>query len=106
VERADAILAINLLHISPWRATEGLMRGAGRLLEAGAPLYIYGAFRRVGTETAPSNEAFDADLKARNPEWGLRDLESVAEAAAAHGLALERVVEMPANNISLIFRKG
>lgn len=106
VERADAILAINLLHISPWRATEGLMRGAGRLLEAGAPLYIYGAFRRVGTETALSNEAFDADLKARNPEWGLRDLESVAEAAAAHGLALERVVEMPANNISLIFRKG
>lgn len=106
VERADAVVAINMLHISPWRATEGLMRGAGRLLDVGAPLYIYGAFRRAGTATAPSNEAFDASLRARDPEWGLRELEAVTRAAEAHGLALERVIEMPANNLSAIFRKG
>lgn len=106
VSNADAIVAINMVHISPWSATAGLMRGAGRLLAPGAPLYLYGPYRRAGIETAPSNEAFDESLKARDPEWGLRDLEAVAEAAAAHGFALERVVEMPANNLSVIFRKG
>ena len=106
VSNADAIVAINMVHISPWSATTGLMRGAGRLLPPGAPLYLYGPYRRAGIETAPSNEAFDESLKARDPEWGLRDLEAVAEAAAAHGFALERVVEMPANNLSVIFRKG
>lgn len=106
VSNADAIVAINMVHISPWSATTGLMRGAGRLLAPGAPLFLYGPYRRAGIETAPSNEAFDESLKARDPEWGLRDLEAVAEAAAAHGFALERVVEMPANNLSVIFRKG
>jgi len=106
VSNADAIVAINMVHISPWSATTGLMRGAGRLLAPGAPLFLYGPYRRAGIETAPSNEAFDESLKARDPEWGLRDLEAVAEAAAAHGFALERVVEMPANNLSAIFRKG
>lgn len=106
VSNADAIVAINMVHISPWSATTGLMRGAGRLLAPGAPLYLYGPYRRAGTETAPSNEAFDESLKARDPEWGLRDLEAVAEAAAAHGFALERVVAMPANNLSVILRKG
>lgn len=106
VDRADAVLAINMVHISPWSATAGLMRGAARLLAPGAPLYLYGAYRRAGVETAASNEAFDESLKARDPEWGLRDLEEVAAEAGRHGLDLERVVEMPANNVSVVFRKG
>ena len=105
VDAADAIVCINMIHISPWAATAGLMRGAGRLLQAGAPLYLYGPYRQAGVETAPSNEAFDADLRARNPEWGLRSVEQVADEAARHDLALERVVPMPANNLSLLFRK-
>lgn len=105
-ESADAILCINMVHISPWAATEGLMRGAGRLLEEGGLLYLYGPYRRAGVETAPSNEAFDASLKARNPEWGLRQLEDVAAEAKRNGLALDTVVPMPANNLSAVFRKG
>jgi len=105
VDRADAILAINMVHISPWAATAGLLRGAGRLLEAGAPLFVYGPFRRAGVVTAPSNEAFDASLRARDPEWGVRALEAVAAEAEPHGLRLDRVVEMPANNVSVVFRK-
>lgn len=105
VPGADAILCINMIHISPWSATAGLMRGAGRLLGDGAPLYLYGPYRRDGVETAPSNEAFDESLKARDPEWGLRRLEEVAAEAAGHKLALDRIVEMPANNLSVIFRK-
>ena len=106
VEAADAILCINMIHISPWSATSGLMRGAGRLLAPGALLYLYGPYRRAEVETAPSNEAFDDSLKARDPDWGLRDLEDVAAEAERHGFALERVVPMPANNLSLLFRKG
>lgn len=106
VVTADAILAINMVHISPWAATQGLMRGAGRLLEAGAPLTLYGAFRQGVVETAPSNEAFDESLKARDPEWGLRDLEEVAAEAKRYGFNLERVAPMPANNLSLVFRKA
>jgi hypothetical protein len=105
VPQADAILCINMIHISSWLATAGLMRGAGRLLEAGAPLFLYGPYRRAGVETAPSNEAFDESLKSRNPEWGLRDLEDVSAEAEKQGLGLDRVVEMPANNLSLLFRK-
>ncbi len=105
VAAADAILAINMVHISPWTATEGLMRGAGRLLPAGAPLYLYGAYRQAGVATAPSNEAFDAWLRAQDPEWGVRDLDDVAAAAEACGLALDTVVPMPANNLSVVFRK-
>lgn len=105
IERADAILCINMVHISPWAATEGLMDGAERLLAPGAPLYLYGPYRRAGVPTAPSNEAFDADLKARNPAWGLRDLADVTALAASHGLRLDRVVEMPANNLSVVFRR-
>jgi hypothetical protein len=103
--RADAILAINMVHISPWAATLGLLRGAGRLLSAGAPLYLYGAYRRAGVETAPSNAAFDESLRAQNPEWGVRDLEAVTAEAATHGLVLERIVEMPANNLSVVLRR-
>jgi len=105
VDRADAILCINMVHISPWAATQGLLAGAERLLGPGAPLYLYGAYRREGVATAESNEAFDRSLKARNPEWGLRRLEDVVAEAAQHGLALERVVEMPANNLSVVFRR-
>jgi hypothetical protein len=106
VVQADAIICINMVHISPWSATAGLMRGAGRLLPSGAPLYLYGPYLQEGVETAPSNLAFDSDLKARNPEWGIRTVENVAAEAEAQGFGLERVVPMPANNLSLIFRKG
>ncbi|WP_018259759.1 DUF938 domain-containing protein [Methylobacterium sp. WSM2598] len=104
--RADAVLAINMIHIAPWPATEGLMRGAGRLLPPGAPLVLYGPFMVEDTPTAPSNLAFDADLRARNPAWGLRDLGAVARAARGQGLALAERVAMPANNLCLVFRAG
>ncbi len=104
VAAADSILCVNMVHISPWAATVGLMRGAGRLLTAGAPLVLYGPYRRSGVPTAPGNEAFDASLKARNPEWGVRELEAVEAEAARHGLRLERIFEMPANNLTVVFR--
>jgi SAM-dependent methyltransferase len=106
VAAADAIVCINMIHIAPWSACEGLMAGAGRLLRAGAPLCLYGPYKRGGVHTAPSNEAFDADLRSRNPAWGVRDLEEVADLAARHGFTLERVAEMPANNLTVVFRKG
>jgi SAM-dependent methyltransferase len=105
VERADAIVNINMIHIAPWAACEGLMRGAARLLSAGAPLVLYGPFRRGGRHTAPSNESFDSVLRAENDRWGVRDLDEVARAAAAEGLALEEIVEMPSNNLTVIFRR-
>ena len=105
ITRADALVCINMIHISPWQATEGLMRGAGRLLGPGQPLYLYGPYRRPGRMLEPSNEAFDADLKRRDPRWGLRDLDAVTACAKANGLALEHVTEMPANNLSVVFRK-
>jgi hypothetical protein len=106
VERADAVLCINMVHISPWFATEGLLGGAARILAAGAPLYLYGPYRQQDFQTAPSNEAFDLSLKSRNPEWGLRNLEDVVAEAGRHRLTLERVVPMPANNLSVVFRKA
>ncbi len=106
VAHADAMLCINMVHISPWAATLGLLRGASHLLSVGAPLVLYGAYRRSGVPTAPSNEAFDVSLKARNPEWGLRLLEEVVAEAGEAGLALERVVEMPANNLTVVFRRA
>ena len=105
VAAADAILCVNMVHITPWAATLGLLRGAGRLLPAGAPLILYGPYRRAGVPTAPSNQAFDASLRARNPHWGLRELDTVEKEAASHGLALERLFEMPANNITAVFRR-
>ncbi len=105
VAAADALVCINMIHISPWSATAGLMRGAGRLLAPGAPLYLYGPYRQAGVETVPSNEAFDESLKARDPEWGLRDVAAVAGEAERNGFALEAVVPMPANNLSVMFRK-
>lgn len=106
IARADAMVCINMVHISPWQATEGLMRGAGQLLASGAPLVLYGPYRRAGKDLEPSNAAFDEDLKRRNPAWGLRLVEDVAQCAASHGLRLDRTVEMPANNLTLVFRKG
>ncbi len=106
IVHADALVAINMIHIAPWRACEGLMAGSARLLPAGAPLYLYGPFREQGRHTAPSNAAFDASLTARNPEWGVRDLDAVARLAGLHGFALQRTVTMPANNLSVIFRRN
>jgi cyclopropane fatty-acyl-phospholipid synthase-like methyltransferase len=99
----DALVAINMIHISPWEATLGLLSGAGRLLRTGGVLYTYGPYKRGGCHTAPSNEAFDAWLKSRDPNWGVRDVAEVERAAAAQGLALQETVEMPANNLSLVF---
>ncbi|TXJ16330.1 MAG: DUF938 domain-containing protein [Afipia sp.] len=105
VNAADAILCINMIHIAPWRASEGLFCGAAGLLGAGAPLYLYGPYRRADVMTAPSNEAFDESLKSRNPEWGLRDLETVAALARDNGFSGPEVTEMPANNLSVVFRR-
>jgi SAM-dependent methyltransferase len=102
VQQADAIVCINMIHISPWTATEALLRGAARTLRPGGVLYLYGPYRRRGRPTAPSNEAFDADLRRRDPEWGLRELEAVADAAARRGLRLRETVDMPANNLSVV----
>lgn len=100
----DAVFCANMVHIAPWEAAEALGVGASRLLAPGQRLLLYGPFRRSGAHTAPSNEAFDASLRARDPRWGVRDLEALV--AAAPGFFLERVVEMPANNLILVLQKG
>jgi SAM-dependent methyltransferase len=104
IERVDAILCINMIHIAPWEAALALFAEAGRLLPAAGVLYLYGPYRRDGRDTAPSNAEFDADLRRRNPEWGVRDLEEVELAAAAANLTLQEIVAMPANNLSVVFR--
>ncbi|MHC8508228.1 MAG: DUF938 domain-containing protein [Rhodospirillales bacterium] len=95
-----------MIHIAPWAAAEGLMRGAGRILAAGGLLFLYGPFREGGRHTAPSNAAFDESLRAQNPAWGVRDLDEVTALAAASGLALEERIPMPANNLTVIFRRS
>jgi hypothetical protein len=105
VTAADAVLCINMIHISPWVSTEGLMRGAAAILPPGGPLYLYGPYRRAGVPTVPSNEAFDRDLRGRDPAWGLRKLEAVAALAAAAGFSGPAVTEMPSNNLSVVFRR-
>lgn len=105
IEQAGAVIAINLVHISPWSVMLGLAQGAGRSLPRGGVLFLYGPYRRTGYPFAPSNKAFDADLRSRNPEWGIRDLDEVATACEAAGLRLADVIEMPANNLSLVFAK-
>jgi len=104
--RSDAVLSINMIHISPWRAAVGLLDGAARLLEAGAPLILYGPWFSGQSETAPSNIAFDSDLRRRNPEWGLRKVEDFAAEAARRGFSVAEQRPMPANNLMLLFRKG
>jgi SAM-dependent methyltransferase len=106
VVNADATVAINMLHITPWRAAEGLMAGAGRVLRPGSVLYLYGPYKENGIHTALSNAVFDESLKARNPEWGVRDVADLTELARAHGLSFAERVSMPANNLSLIFRRN
>jgi SAM-dependent methyltransferase len=103
---ADAVLCVNMAHIAPWAATEGLMRGAARLLPAGGVLCLYGPFRREGRHTAPSNADFDTELRAIDPAWGVRDLEAVAAEAAARGFAAPAIEQMPANNLFVAFRRG
>jgi Protein of unknown function (DUF938) len=105
IQWADAVICINMIHIAPWEAAIGLARGAARLVPANGLLYLYGPYRRDGRHTAPSNEAFDRGLRRQNPDWGVRDLEAVAELAEEHGLARPLIEEMPANNLSLIFRR-
>jgi hypothetical protein len=106
IERADAVICINMVHISPWAATVGLFDAASAILPAGAPLYLYGPYKRGGAHTARSNAEFDAGLRAQNPAWGVRDLETVADLARQCGFAGPEIVEMPANNLSLIFRRS
>jgi Protein of unknown function (DUF938) len=105
INQTDMILCINMVHISPWEATTGLLKGAGRVLSAGRVLCLYGPYRRADAPTAPSNESFDVSLKSRNPNWGLRSVEDVVDVAREQGLVLDRLIEMPANNLSLIFRR-
>lgn len=105
-EPLNAIVCINMIHISPWTAAEGLMKLAGRsLMRPGGLLYLYGPYREAEVPLAPSNAAFDDSLKARDPAWGLRDRGEVETLARSHGLALTLRRAMPANNLSLIFRR-
>jgi hypothetical protein len=106
VERADALVCCNMIHIAPWAATEGVIAGAGRTLARGAPLYLYGPYQIDGRHTAPSNQDFDTRLRAQNPQWGVRDLTDVSDLAKRHRLTLEETVAMPANNLSVIFRRA
>jgi len=106
VAAADALLCINLIHIAPWGAAEALVEGARRVLAPGGVLFLYGPYRRDGAHTAPSNEHFDASLRAQDPRWGVRDMEAVVALAAGAGFAHAETVAMPANNFSLVFRCG
>lgn len=102
----SAMLCINMLHISPWAATQALLREAGRRLPLGGVLIVYGPFMRDGEHTAASNAAFDADLRQRDPAWGIRALEDVEAEARLNELVLERVDELPANNLGVVFRRA
>jgi SAM-dependent methyltransferase len=100
-----AIFCANVIHISPWRTARGLMWGASQRLHPGGRLFLYGPFKQDGRHTAPSNEAFDQSLRARNPEWGVRDINDVRNVAEEHGLMLAEIEPMPANNMILIFER-
>jgi SAM-dependent methyltransferase len=102
---ADAVVAINLIHVAPATVLEGLIAGAGRVLAPGGVLYLYGPFKENGRHTALSNASFDASLKAYDPAWGVRDRGEVADLAGRHGLDFAERVAMPANNLSLVFRR-
>jgi SAM-dependent methyltransferase len=105
LERADAVLCCNMIHIAPWEAAVGLIAGAAHLLPPTGTLYLYGPYRRDGRHTAPSNEAFDRDLRQRDPAWGVRDLEAVTALAGAQGFGPPEILAMPANNLSLVFKR-
>ncbi|WP_346017139.1 DUF938 domain-containing protein [Pseudenhygromyxa sp. WMMC2535] len=105
VERCDAIFCANMIHIAPWEACLGLLDGSARVLEQGGVLILYGPFMREGAHTAPSNAAFDERLRARDPRWGVRDLDHLTELAATKGLHLDHVADMPANNLTVRFTR-
>lgn len=105
ISRADAVVAINVLHYSPWSSTAALFRGAARVLPAGGIVYCYGPYRRGSTHTAPSNAAFDEWLRGIDPRFGVRDLEAVEAEAQRHGFDLTEIIDMPSNNFSLVFRR-
>ena len=105
IASADGIICINMIHISPWEATVGLIKGAAAILPSRSPLYLYGPYKREGFETAPSNQAFDQSLRDRDPNWGLRDLEAVAATAQTLGFSAPVITEMPANNLSVVCRR-
>ncbi|OYY87003.1 MAG: hypothetical protein B7Y61_05655 [Rhizobiales bacterium 35-66-30] len=104
-ENVAAVVCINMIHIAPPSATQALLRGAGTVVAPGGILFLYGPYRREGRHTSPGNEAFDARLRAENPQWGVRDLEDVVQRAHDLGFDLDQVHDMPANNLSVIFRK-
>ena len=104
IQSADAVLNINMAHNSPWNASRGLIAGAARLLPPGGPLILYGPWLKDDIDTAPSNRAFDADLKARDPEWGLRRVEDFAAEAAKNHFEFVEYRKMPANNLMFLFR--
>lgn len=106
VDAADAVVCINMIHIAPWSAGAAMLAGAARVLATGGILYLYGPFKRDGRHTAPTNEAFDASLRHRNPDWGVRNLEEVTAVAVHVGLSHGQTVEMPANNLSLVYLKA
>lgn len=106
VAHCVAILCINMIHIAPWAATQGLMAGAQRVLAPGGLLYLYGPYKQAGQHTAPSNAQFDEALRAQDPAWGVRDLEAVVALAQTHGFTLGEKTAMPTNNLSVILRKS
>jgi SAM-dependent methyltransferase len=105
VVSADAVISINMIHVAPWTATRALFAGASRVLRAGAPLYLYGPFHLDGVATSESNARFDESLRTHDPSWGVRDLRDVAAVAADTGFRQDDVIAMPANNLSVIFRR-
>jgi Protein of unknown function (DUF938) len=105
IASADGIICINMVHISPWEATLGLIKGAAAILPPRSPLFLYGPYKRKGFATAPSNQAFDHSLRDRNPRWSLRDLEAVAAMKQSVGFSAPDITEMPANNLSVVFRR-
>lgn len=106
VQKADALININMIHISPWESCENLFKGAQTLLSKGAPFFLYGPFLVEGKTTAESNVSFDQSLRHRNSKWGLRELKDVTVLAESHGFKTEEVVEMPANNLTIVFRRA
>lgn len=105
VDYADAIYNCNMIHIAPWECCLGLLDGAARILPDGGLLYMYGPYKIGGKHTAPSNQAFDENLRSRDPSWGIRNLDDVAMEARRRGLHLVKTVRMPANNLSVIYKK-
>ena len=106
VQRADALVCINMIHITPWAACKGLVSGAERTLRSSGVLYLYGPYQINGRHTAQSNEEFDAWLRTQNAQWGVRDLAEVTDLAQRHGFSLAETIPMPANNLSVIFERG